>query len=370
MSIFEKIKKIFKSFGNKQQLLESPKEMEEESKDKSKFNEEIKFDPNDLLDPRVCQGDNLIPNILKSLGASEQIANNPSIQIVLRHHCKKILEQNGIEISNNFENLTREQIETMKETLESASLLNEKQINDNEYFGQVSKLRKGGIAEYTGISIEPETGNVIIQNLTKGDYSFREYPDNSMLVKISTDEKGYVKCNCEENVLDEELQNFKYNDSYSIVNADGIVMERNIVEYEYTDEVTGENPKDMGNLKKTVEINKKRDEKYPAIVKITDDKGIHYEAINPKDMSELNQRIGPKFGTDHEGRTRLLRFENYEDVEKYCEEYRDEIYRDLCNWPHKRPDQIPTPYQIAINEGTNKLAQQFMYETDKEQEEH
>lgn len=108
MNIFEKIKKIFKSFGNKQQLLEGPKEMQEESKVKSKFNEEIKFDPNDLLDPRVCQGDKLIPNILKSLGANEQIVNNPRIQLALKGQCESILKDNGIEIPNNFENLTRE----------------------------------------------------------------------------------------------------------------------------------------------------------------------------------------------------------------------------------------------------------------------
>lgn len=291
MSIFEKVKQFFKNIGNKQKLLESPKEIREEmsglansSRKESKLMEDIKFDPNDLLNPKVCQGDNLIPNILKSLGVNEQIANNPRVQLTLIHQCKKILEQNGVEIPNNFENLTRDQIETMKETLGSAGLLNEKQINDNEYFGQVSKLGRLGDAQYTGISIEPETGNVIIQSIIKGDdYDYSDeqsFPDYQVIKKFSTDEKGYVKCTYEENVLDKELQNFKYKDNYSIVNADGIVMERNTVEYGYAGKETRENSKDVGNFIKTVDMNQKRDEKYPAIVKTTNSNSIKYNVID------------------------------------------------------------------------------------------
>ena len=91
MSIFEKIKQFIKNIGNKQKLLESPKEIREEmsnmvssNKKESKFLEDIKFDPKDLLDPKVCNGKDLVPNILRTLGANEDVVKNPQLILLLR----------------------------------------------------------------------------------------------------------------------------------------------------------------------------------------------------------------------------------------------------------------------------------------------
>ena len=72
MNFFEKIKKFFKNIGKKQQALPEPEPEVMEEDSLNTFKEELKFDPTNLLDPRVCQGRDLIPNILMSLGVGRR----------------------------------------------------------------------------------------------------------------------------------------------------------------------------------------------------------------------------------------------------------------------------------------------------------
>lgn len=77
MNIFSK---LFQFFSKKNQTTDSfTSSKTEESND---YKNSLKFNPNNLLDPRVCRGDKFIPNMLISLGANPKLANN---QIVIAH---------------------------------------------------------------------------------------------------------------------------------------------------------------------------------------------------------------------------------------------------------------------------------------------
>ena len=130
MSIFEKIKQFIKNIGNKQKLLESPKEIREEmsnmvssNKKESKFLEDIKFDPKDLLDPKVCNGKDLVPNILRTLGANEDVVKNPQLIEEIRVQFQRIANQSGIEMPNYYEQPTRETINAIVEAIKTNGIL-------------------------------------------------------------------------------------------------------------------------------------------------------------------------------------------------------------------------------------------------------
>lgn len=94
MNLFDKIKNFFKNIGKKQQALPEPEMMEEMLGEggTNQFREELKFDPENLLDPRVCQGDKLIPNIMLSLGVDKAILENRRALIEIETRCKNVLD--------------------------------------------------------------------------------------------------------------------------------------------------------------------------------------------------------------------------------------------------------------------------------------
>ena len=50
-----------------------------------------------LLDPKVCRGENMIPNILRYLGVKDDIAKNPIVQYEMANIILGIASYNGNE---------------------------------------------------------------------------------------------------------------------------------------------------------------------------------------------------------------------------------------------------------------------------------
>lgn len=357
MSIFEKIKQFFKSIGNKQKLLESPKEIREElsdmassSKKESKFREDIKFDPKDLLDPRVCQGDNFVPNILRTLGANEDVINNPQLISEIETQFFGIVPQNGLEMPNRFEQPTREQIEAIVESIKSNKPLTQEERHRRAY---VHSPKKSEV--YHGLSIDPETGSVTIQMFKLGHD--REIAGDYLKEStFSADGKGNAIAESSYSRID--MSSFRRDENLShtgrtTFNSDGIAIESDSYSYEQVD---GE---DRVNYHRIA----KRDAEYPFIAQeevlvndISLDKhtGKRYMAIDMKDLAQLGS---PEYQRDEDGKTTTtpITFENREQISEYYQENKGAIDNALM----QEPDHglFPTKQlKQALKSGIRKLA--------------
>lgn len=168
MSIFEKIKKFIKNIGNKQKFLDTPGEIMEArnnegyaSKKEAKFLEDLKFDTKDLLDPRVCNGKNLVPNILRTLGVNEDIIKNPRLIEDLSLNIRRIAGQSGVEMPEFDKQPTRENINAIVDAIKTNGFITTSQDRIQKH-----PINYSGKSEnYYGIEINQETGTVSLQHL-------------------------------------------------------------------------------------------------------------------------------------------------------------------------------------------------------------
>lgn len=336
MSIFGKIKQFFKNIGNKQKLLESPKEIREEMSDmvssnkkESEFLEDIKFDPKDLLNPRVCQGDNFVPNILRTLGANEDVIKNPQAIEAIRKQFSGIANQSGLEMPNRFEQPTREQIEAIVETVKSNMVLSSDE-RETEY-------RKRSIKSpqrlYYGLTIDKETGSVTIGTFniagkeTNAAFSSNNYKEST----FAPDGKGNVISTGSYSKVTDDHTEMLSHDTRTVLNSDGVAMESESHSYEQID---GE---DRINYHRIA----RRDDEYPFIAQeevlvndISLDKytGTRYMAIEMKDLSQLGF---PEYQKDEEGRTTTtpITFDDKEQISEYYQENKETIDNALMQEP-------------------------------------
>ena len=339
MSIFEKIKQFFKNIGNKQKLLECPKEIREEMSDmvsshkkESKFLEDIKFDPKDLLDPRVCQGDNFVPNILRTLGANEDVIKNPQAIDAIEKQFRGIARQSGLKMPNRFEQPTREQVEAIVEAVKSNMVLSSEERNEKYR----TRSLKTPLKVYNGLSIDKETGSVTIGKLSiagkemTAGMSFDNY-DNYRESTFTPDGKGNViSTGSYSRVSDNNIEMLS-GDSRTILNSDGIAMESERKLYKQVD----------GEDKVKYHSIAKRDAEYPFIAQeevLVDDyfldkyTGTRYMAINMKDLAQLD---APEYQKDENGRTTFTKitFDDRAQISKYYQDNKEAIDNALMQEP-------------------------------------
>lgn len=137
-------------------------EQKSETSSKSGFRSRIEFDTNNLLDPRVCNGESLAPNILLTLGVNKKIVENPAFMFSFRSVLDDILEQKGTGITwLNFKTITKEQIGQIVEAIKSSEILTEE--DRKKYYSSVG-------SKYHGIKIDPHTGFITIQRILCTEY--------------------------------------------------------------------------------------------------------------------------------------------------------------------------------------------------------
>ena len=337
MSIFEKIKQFIKNIGNKQKLLESPKEIREEmsnmvssNKKESKFLEDIKFDPKDLLDPKVCNGKDLVPNILRTLGANEDVVKNPQLIEEIRVQFQRIANQSGIEMPNYYEQPTRETINAIVEAIKTNGIL-----TSQDRYNKYARLSLKGHEVYDGISIDQETGAVTLQRLVMSGREARVLDGNYMNETTFTpDGKGNAVANTISYGIDTDTLSKETRlrgTSEVVYNPDGIAMKLESKSYKQED---GQDILQYHSLNT-------RDEQYPFIAQketIVNDfghgspVGTEYIAIEMKDLAQLGF---PEYKKDEECRTTptTITFENREQISTYYQENKETIDNALMQEP-------------------------------------
>ena len=335
MSIFEKIKQFFKNIGNKQKLLETPKEIREEMSDvvssnkkESEFLEDIKFNLKDLLDPRVCNGKDLVPNILRTLGANEDVVNNPQLIEELRVHFQGIANQSGIEMPNYYEQPTRDTINAIVEAVKTNGIVTTSQERNNKHPG----LK--GHKVYDGISIDQKTGAVTIQRLVMSGREANVLHGNYMHEEtFAPDGKGNAVANSFSYDIDSDGYGkaILTGTSEVLYNPDGIAMKLESKSYKQ---------EDGQDILQYHAVNT-RDEQYPFIAQqetIVNDfghgspVGTEYIAIEMKDLSQLGF---PEYQKDENGRTTTtpITFDDREQISKYYQDNKEAIDNALMQEP-------------------------------------
>lgn len=331
MSVFEKIKQLFKNIGNKQKLLESPKEIREEMSDmvssnkkESKFLEDIKFDSKDLLDPRVCNGKDLVPNILRTLGADEDVVNNPHIINELRPHVRAIARQSGIEMPGYYEQTTRDDINAIVEAVKANGIVTTSRERAYKHPGLY------GSKTYRGISIDQETGAVTIQDLNlSGKHANTVHKNYSHEKTFISDGKGNVVNNLL--IYDIDLHGegkaILNSTNESLYNSDGIIMKTEGKTYEQEETIV--NNTGHGS---------------PV--------GTEYGVIK---MEFLDVLGNIEFQEDENGKRTPIRFDDRAQISKYYQENKEIIDNALMQGTNSGLFYSEDLKQ-SINEGIKKLA--------------
>lgn len=336
MNVLKRIKQFFKNMGYKQKLLESPKEtgkenvtMKSSNEKDSKFLEELKFDPKDLLDPRVCNGKDLVPNILRTLGANEDVINNPQLIEEIGVHFQGIANQSGIEMPNYYEQPTRENINAIVEAVKSNGILTSKDI-----YNKYANLGLKGHEIYDGISIDQETGDVTLQRLTMSGRESNAFDGNNMNVKtFSSDGKGKAIADTSFYKIDEDTLSKNLSHTSEILyNPDGIEMR---VEHKSYRQENGQDVLEYHSVNT-------RDEQYPFIAKeetivnegeFGSPVGTKYMAIEMKDLAQVSS---PEYQKDENGRntTTPITFDDRTQISQYYQDNKETIDNALMQEPN------------------------------------
>lgn len=353
MNIFDKIKDFFKRLGNKQKAIESSKEINNETintvsnTDKYKFLEDLKFDPQDLLDPRICKGDNFVPNILKTLGANEDILKNPKAIERIERQFGAIVRQSGLEMPNKHKESTREEIEKITEAIKSNSVIDIEK-RESEYSGRSSQDPQK--LNYR-LSIDKETGSITLGTFNISGKQFNR-TDNYIENTYSPDVTGNVIVNSSYSKITNLNKEVLNSENQTILNSDGIALESETRSYE---EIDGENVLKYHN-KST------RDEEYPFIEKeevlkddISFDKelGTNYRLISLKDLSQLGF---PEYKFEN-GKHEQIKFNNKAEIKEYYQENKENIDNALTKAPDYglfTSDKLKKSLQLGIKKLSEK----------------
>lgn len=182
------------------------------------FREELKFDPNNILDPRVCKGKNLVPNILKSLGANEQILENPVAIKNIEEVFNKIIEKNNIELKNGEP--SKEQIDRIREIISKGKFTERDPEN-----------------QQSAILIDSETGFITL----KDNYKVKEGPlqkhtaNNADTIEYSISDDGVLKSDRKTYSRSLQGNDSIYTDVEQTFNKDGFELSRKVSSLDWLD---------------------------------------------------------------------------------------------------------------------------------------
>lgn len=309
---------------------------------------ELKFDPNDLLDPRVCKGNDLVPNILRTLGANEDVVKNPLLISEIGVQIHGIASQSGISIPNNYVQPTRETINAIVEAIKANGILTIQEI-ENKYARLGSKEHK----RYCGISIDEETGAVTLQTFAMHGREVDTLDINYIRGKTFTpDGKGNAIDNGTSYIIGKDTYKARLEGaSERVYNPDGITMRSESRDYEVKE----------GKNTLVYHVIYERDGQYPFVTKqqtIVNDfghgtpVGEKYRAIDRKDLSQLGF---PEYETENGIATKPVEFANREAISEYYEANKEAIARALMEEPYH--GLFPTKtLRKALKAGMGKLA--------------
>lgn len=231
-----------------------------------------KIDLSDLLDPRLCQGENFIQNIMKKLGLSGKIINNPRVVYEIENHIERIMRQKNIDkwkgINGEY---TREQIEEIVRSIETSDL-------------QYKEPKEGE----SGFKINQENGSFDIQTFKRGNIYGERYC-------IEDEEKGTVRMSDLSGGLD------------IIYDCNGIEMRKVSTRATSKNETT-------------------RLLQYPFATKnVLNFEGETYESYSILDLNNLSNFYGEN----------VIRVDSLDDVEKYYKENKEEIEKSFDRIPEE-----------------------------------
>lgn len=241
-------------------------------KQRQELLDQINFDPENLLDPRVCNGENMIPNILRTLHANEDIIKNPYVMALIENHVKCLRDQEGRSIDYWCDP------QPSSETIQSCYNI----INNN---GILSPQELDSKKFYFGIQIDSETDKITLQTFDKSDnytHTRTFTPDGNGNV-VSNETSTYetstysflpsTSCNC--------------TTTEKLYNPDGIAIKSDVKHYEHTD----------GNKVFTSHTITTRDSQYPFIAreesKYSDSSKTEYILLPQDRLYFLSDAIEP-----------------------------------------------------------------------------
>ena len=312
--------------------------------EKGKFLEKIKFDPNGLLNPSVCNGENFFTNILIELGVSKDIVKNPDAIEILKESMIDILEQKrGIDILDFYENPTPEQIAEVIETINTSGILSNEERQTGYSSDSLYEPK-----DYIRLSVDRETGNVIIQHI---DMSYRDAPIGSarfMQISISSNGDGNITRTTENSNINlrSKQENLDGNKT-TIYNSNGIEMESLINIYKQKGE----------NSILTRNFNSRRNSQYPFIAEFTDmiSGSNKYYIINWKRLETLNLQSKKVQNSSGKDDIEYLIFDTLDDAIKYYKGNKKEIDEKLADYVSNRDNKILNGNYKLIKDGSEKL---------------
>lgn len=274
--------------------------------------DKLQFDAGNLLDPRVCIGKDLMPNILKACRAHNDIVKNPRVMGDITSGFINIAARSGINMQ--FEQPTRETIDKIVNVIKNNCIL----TSDGQHYE---------------ISIDQKTGAVTIQVFPDHEWicACTYTPDGNGNVIENHTEYFYKKAD-RVRVPDFTVEN--------VYNPDGIAVKSEFKKY----------VQEEGQSILKAKIVTTRDDQYPFIAKkefYENDSelpvGTKYIVIDKKDLGLL-------YG-ECQGKVKEIKFDSREQVMQYCDDNKKAI-AEACN---HEPDDVAAGHQ-SVKTGLQKLA--------------
>lgn len=306
---------------------------------------------NSLLDPEVARGTDFVPNVLKVLGASEDIIKNPYAVDLIERQFFKVADQAGTVMPHMFEKPTTQRISDFATAVESCPFLS----SDTREIDYKNVSLKSSLGMKYGISIDKETGCVLMNMFsTAGKENNAYYSSNFYKEAIfSADGTGDVIIAdrfCK--ITDEHKEELSCSSTYS-VNKFGVTMKSEDRSFEQVD----------GQSVETFHCVSTRDEQYPFIEKqeisvneISLDKftGTRYLPINRNDLSQLGCPEYEK--TEEEAAETPISFGTRAEVDEYFEANKEEL-ADVITYRYPDPGIFATnTLREALKQGVSQLA--------------
>ena len=302
MKLFDKMKEIWNKITGKETKSLPDISIEDKQEDTirtaSSFKDEIAFDQNDVLDPRVCRGDKFITNILKSLNANDKILENPVAMREIEKVFTKITEKHDINMNEPTADEIDEVVKAIKES-------EKKYIEKNPQYEQYAI----GIDEKTGeITLYDKPGHVA-GSTNDGPYSERKTKFSIEQDKLNKDSWTYKESNAE---------GAFYNHSMEEFDKDGFDLKKEIVSYNPEAYYSGKQAEEYYDEGYYIDTyTETRNKENPMIA--SNNQG--YYIMDPKNINRFGfSAIGEK-----DGQTSSLRFDTLEEAKESFNKNEDEL---------------------------------------------
>lgn len=180
-------------------------------------------DNENLLDPRVAQGEDGIARILQYLGASKDIVTNPRVKEYLNRFCKRIFTKTGIKLD---EPKTLEENKRRAKAIEESGVLEDSEI--------AKKIDGRGMFNGDSrISIDEQTGTVKCQTLDNGASN----EISNIILEFSVDGNGNVIRTLKSFVVSSDGKSELRSEMKVVYDKNGICMQIDDIDYQIKDGV-------------------------------------------------------------------------------------------------------------------------------------